>query len=187
MKTIIKKALLSSSIGLVSLGTLAATNPVAPTATSSTGDLIVNATVNALFRVSELTDITFPAYAGSGVWTAPTENFCVYTNGAGGAYRITLTGSTVSLANTFAVEQSPGVTINYNVAFTDGVATVDPVTSGTFENNGGTGFQGDPASPVCGGAGNTNASVTLSIAEVDAQAAAAGIYSGTLTFLVAAP
>lgn len=177
MKNLFKKTLLVTSITALSCVASAANNPVLPTPGSSGGagvaDLLISATVSALFRVSALTDITFAPYTGSGNWTATdTDDFCVYTNNAAGAYTVTLTGTSGAGAgfNLHNGTDTIPYTVNYN-------GSAYPVGSQT----------GHQTLPDCGGVASNNSTVEIVIAAADAQSAPASVtaYTGTLTFLIA--
>lgn len=176
-RSLFKKVVMVAALGTLTGLSYAATNPPAPTITSSTGDLVINATVAAWFQISGLTDITFGAYAGTGVWTAPTESFCVYTNGAAGVYSVTATGS-AACGTGFQICRAATDALTYSVSYTDSGGPATPLTHNTNL----VGQQGHATLANCGG---NNTDVVITIAELDAQAAPAGLYTGTLTFLVA--
>lgn len=142
---------------------------------TSTGDLDVIVSVADRVQISGLNDIDFGAYAGTGGLDG-NDAFCVYRNGTG-AYSVSIDSPQADGGN-FRLSDGSNF-IAYSVTFNDdadiaggsAVSSGDPLT-GT----------GSATSLTCGGA--SNASLGVSIAENDLQAAASGNYTDTLTLVV---
>lgn len=155
-------------VAAVALGTMAGSAMAATDGVygaTSTGSAIITATVGNFVRISAVQDVTLTALGG---WTA-TGNACVFNN-QGASYNVTLTGNGVGGAFDLA---GPGGAQAYTVTWNGTGATS------------GTAFAAAGASQVadCGAPGNTNASYTISSATVGA--ALAGVYTDTLTILIA--
>ena len=149
---------------------------------TSTGDLDINLTVSDIVQISKLTDITLAQNAGGGA--EGTSTACVYANGDG-KYNLLIAGSSDANGDTLQLNEN-GVgtsTVDYSVDFSDGTASTSTTTSLVGAANAVSGFTGNATSADC--AGGTNATISVSVAAADYQAAVVGTYSDTLVLTVA--
>lgn len=173
------KTLAASAILLASAGAMAATNPPAATANSSTGDLQVLLQKGEAVRISGLDDINFGIAATQPanqqdvacVYTTST-NYTVQANsghpgGGGIGFRMADVGNTNF--------------IRYQVTWADNSANTQGLTEGVVST---TVFVGDNANETCNG-GN-NVTITINPVDADYTAAPTGAYDDTLTLLVTA-
>ncbi len=171
-----KKILVNSllAMGLVASAStvLAATDGT--TGTTSTGNLIINATINEMIKISNMADIPLGTFAG--VDLTGGNSACVYHNGVD-TYSVTAT-STNGSGTVFQL--SDGTTdIAYTLDLNDGTSA-HSMDSAVNDNA----FTGaDTASESCGGTPNLAISVTITAAAL--AATPAGAYTDTLTLLVA--
>ncbi len=141
---------------------------------NSTGTIDITLTVNDEVRISNLTDINLGVFAGADA--IGSSNACVYRNGTG-AYQITASGDGAGGAFTLTDGTN---SVAYSIDYDDGTGA-QPMTTGiTVLGRSGA----DPASSTCATTGD-NATVTATVAAVDAATLPAGTYAGTLTLLVA--
>lgn len=143
---------------------------------TSTGSLDVKVDVADRVQISGLNDIDFGAYAGTGALNG-NDAFCVYRNGTG-AYSVSIDSPQADVGSFRLSNGSDFIT--YSVTFNDAA----DITGGSAVSSGDslTG-SGSATSLTCGGA--SNASLGVSIAENDLQAAASGNYTDTITLVVA--
>lgn len=173
------KSLLASALLVGSMGAMAATNPPAATANSSTGDLQVLLSKGQAVRISGLDDINFGIAATQPanqqdvacVYTTST-NYTVQANsahpgGTGAGFRMADVGNTNF--------------IRYAVTWADNSANNQALTEGTAST---TVFVGDNANETCNG-GN-NVTITVNPVNADYTAAPTGAYDDTLTLIVTA-
>jgi hypothetical protein len=138
---------------------------------------IVNSTSNSV-RISRLDNAVFAPFSGLGdrSWD---ERFCVYSDAASGAYRITVTGQHQDASAGFRLKNTAQEEyIPLAVAFADsgtGTATT-PVGSGSIS-----GF-GSTSAEDCGG--TDNATLSFSITEQNMSAASSGFYNETIVLVV---
>lgn len=140
---------------------------------NSTGTIDITLTVNDEVRISNLTDINLGVFAGADA--SGSTAACVYRNGTG-AYQVMASGD--GTAGAFTLTDGTN-SVPYVIDYDDGTGA-QPMTSG-IPVIGRTGA--DPASATCATTGN-NATVTATVAAVDAATLPAGTYAGTLTLLV---
>lgn len=176
------KALLVGGLAVAAAG---ATPAIAGTdgtfGATSTGSVLITATVPGRVKLTKLSDVTFtnadPALAASSA-----QNVCVWSNTAGRKYTINATGSGASNAFTLAAGLN---TVPYSVqwAQTSGQTSGTALTAGVALAN-----QSSAAvAQDCGGAAATSASLVVGIAATDLQSMTASTpYTGTLTLLVSA-
>ena len=167
------------ALTVAALAAFAANNAYAATqgtlGATSQGTLDITLTINNLVQISALDDIALGAYTGVANMTG-VDDLCVYSNNGG--YDITATGDGAG----GAFELTGGsANIPYTVAWatTAGATTGTSLTAGVvLANQGGT-F----TTPDCGGA--DNATVIVTVDDVDLASAPADSYTGVLTLLVA--
>ena len=166
---------LASALAGAATGALAAND--GSLGTSSTGDLAVTLSIADRVQITGLEDITLGTYGGSGGLTGD-ATFCVYRNGTG-VYDLVATSANEQAG---AFKASDGTDeIVYAVKVDEDTDPSDgfDVSSGTAK----TGLTGDDAATDCGG--NDNASLRVSFAEADLQAApTSNGYADTITLLV---
>ncbi|MBL0317870.1 MAG: hypothetical protein IPP74_00955 [Alphaproteobacteria bacterium] len=151
---------------------------------TSTGSVDISVTKPSRARISNLNDLTLASWVdGDGNQTL-TDDVCIYSTSASGAYTVLATGDGAS--NAFTLTDG-SATLPYSVSWNDGgvgslsntgTALTTAVTSGTFNN-----ASGD--SSTCAGTspGNT-ARLIVDITEADLDQVYAAVYTGTLTLVV---
>ena len=132
-------------------------------------------------RITNLSDVDFGTIANLQADSRRSQNICLYSNSAAGGYSVVAwgsgAGSTFSLADgpsslAYDVEwsgqsgQSAGATLSPNVALTG------QTSSATHQ--------------FCNSGPSTSASLTIILRAAELSRARQGIYSGTLTLLIAA-
>jgi hypothetical protein len=176
-------AALGAATGLLGLTSADAATQGTPGPTS-TGSVVINASILARVAISNLTDLTFtdadlgPAIV-AGTSAQKTENVCVWSNNADRSYFITASGS--GTANAFTLASSTNPVIAYSVAWnqTTGQTTGTALTAATKSSK----FNSSAILFNC--AGGSSATLLVNIAGADAQGMLAGAaYTGTLTLLV---
>jgi len=145
---------------------------------TSTGSVVITATVPNLVRISGLNDIALGTWSGTGDMTG-SDSLCVWSTTR--KYAVTATGSGASSAFTLTSGGTTPSTIAYTVQWADssGASTGTAMTAGTPVTTRNT----TATSTTC--AGGTNATVLVRVAETDLAAAPAAAYTGTLTLVVA--
>jgi spore coat protein U-like protein len=175
-----KATRIARSIALASALAGAATGALAANqgslGTSSTGDLGVTLAIADRVQISGLDDIPLGTYGGSGDLTGESL-FCVYRNGTG-LYDLEASSANAD-GTTFRASDGTNqiayaVKVDADTDASDGI----PVASGEPE----TGLQGHDSATDCGG--SDNASLQVSFAEADLQAAPTSSYNDTITVLV---
>lgn len=169
---LLKKVAVGGALVALTTGAYAA-NDGTLGATSS-GDFDISLTVNGAVKISNLSDMTLPAFSGADVSNVQTA--CVYSNSTGGAYNVTAsaTGAAFNLSGT-------GGSIAYTVEYDDGSPSgFVSLTHGNLASMANASGTDDD----CGGTGS-NATVRVNVAATDASAVPQGSYTSTLTLLVA--
>jgi hypothetical protein len=167
-----KSVLLAAAVAGGGISAMAATD--GSVGVNSTGTVDISLSVNDEVRISNLSDINLGVFGGADA--IGSTDACVYRNGTG-AYRITAAGS--GAGGAFSLTDGTN-TVAYSVAFDDGTGAIGMGASTPMIGRTGA----DPASATCATTGN-NATVTTTVAAVDAASLPAGTYTGTLTLLVA--
>lgn len=171
------KIALTSAILLATGSALAATNPTAAEVGDSDASSQVTLSISDYFMVSKLSDIEFTDQNTS---QSLTDGICVYHRGDAD-YGITFT-STNSDATTNDFRMVDGSNfVKYTVAYNDGSSNFTSITSGTKIT---TATNAHTTQTNCGGATNTNGTITLTTEQNSLTAAPVGNYSDTLTVLV---
>lgn len=142
----------------------------------STGTSDISLTIVDKVQVTNMKDIPIGSYTGSGDLT-PSTSFCVYRNG-GDDYKLTLSSSTgaFQLDSALASESIPfSVKVDDDLDATDGESV-------TYNTETAVALSG-AATTNCGG--SDNASMALTFAEADLQAASSSNdYQATMTVFV---
>lgn len=149
--------------------------------TTSTGSVVINASVPGRVRISGLSDVTFtnvdPTVAASDA-----QSVCVWSNTATRGYSITATGS--GAASAFTLSSGALPTVPYTVEW----APTSGQTSGTGLSAGAalTGQTSTAINPDCSAGPSASASLVVSIGSPTLQGMTGGVtYNGTLTLVVA--
>jgi len=140
---------------------------------TSTGSVVINATIPNLAQISRLDDINLGSWSGADL--NGSDQFCVFSSTR--SYTITATSAN-GTGTTFRLKDSGTNYIAYTVNWTDSAAAVSALSSGTAS-----GAQATSATSVnCAGADNTT--VAINVPSANVSAVPAGSYSDTLTMLV---
>ncbi|MDZ7685208.1 MAG: hypothetical protein U5O39_09610 [Gammaproteobacteria bacterium] len=141
----------------------------------STGTSDISLEIVDRVQISNMKDITIPAYSGTGD-LSPDTTFCVYRNG-GDDYKVTLTTDTTGfqLESGGTGDAVPFTAkVDDDLDATDGEAVTDANPSSALSGS---------VSVTCGG--SDNASIALNMTEADLQAASSGNdYQSTMTVFV---
>jgi hypothetical protein len=184
---ILKTFALTSAIALASSPALA-TNDGTLSATSSQGDLDISVSIGDQVQVSNMNDIAFGTYTGTGALSAE-DDICVYRNGSGEfQFKFTAgsnSGATDAAEGTTAFEVASATdTMAYTVDFGEGNdATYEHTGLAINTDTNSASGSAHQTSPSCGG--GTNAKIRVNFTEATLQAAAPGDYVGTLYMTVA--
>ena len=171
--SIVKKAVVGgAAAALLSSGAYAAVDGTL--GATSTGSVDISLTVNGAVKISNLADITLPAFSGADVGQSQTA--CVYSNSTGGVYTITATATGGSFDLLNGANSIPYV-VEYDDQSGGGAATLTHGTSATMAGASGT-------DDDCGGSGS-NATIQIDVTAADASAVPQGTYTSTLTLVVA--
>lgn len=147
---------------------------------TSTGSVIINATINGLVQISDLSDFTFTGLTGAAN-AQLTDNVCVWSNTLSKSYTIRATGSGTTSA--FTLASGANAVIPYSVAW----ANTAGATSGTAltTNVASAAFTSTAILPNCASGANPTATLFVSIGATDQAAmVASAAYTGTLTLVV---
>jgi hypothetical protein len=148
---------------------------------TSTGTVVINASVPQQVRISGLADVNF-VNADPTVDAANAQNVCVWSNNANRRYNITASGS--GTAGAFTIGSGALPAIPYSVQWDD----VSGATTGTALATGAAlGAQTSVATKSnCSDVPGESASLIVRIASADLQdMQASAAYTGTLTLTVA--
>ena len=144
---------------------------------TSTGTADISVTIPPLIQISNMADIAFGSYSGTGDLNG-NQDVCIYTNLAAGTYVVTATGS--GAANAFTVTDGSN-TIAYNVYFNDTTGTTGEVQLSTGSQSAQQ-SGANTSSATCGGGDAANYHIEM--LETNLQTAPAASYTGTLTLVV---
>lgn len=171
----IAKSIALASLVAASGSALAATQGTLGATSTGTADITMS--VEDRVQVTGLDDMLLGTYGGSGDLFSE-MSFCVYRNGTG-LYDLTVSSNNQSGSNEFRASDGLNFVV-YTVLFDEDntAADGDPIASGVQELD----LVGHATSTSC--AGSENASVRVTFGEAALQAAPAGSYTDTLTFLV---
>lgn len=148
---------------------------------TSTGSVVINASVAGRVQISKLRDVTFTA-VDAGLDQQDAQNVCVWSNTSGRKYNITARGSGTGNAFTLASGALPVVPYSVEWAQTTGQTSGTALSTGTAL----TGQASVATAPTCASGPATSASLIVKMAAADLQNMQAGaVYGGTLTLVVA--
>jgi hypothetical protein len=176
--------MLAVSVGLLGLGATAQAATQGTPGTTSTGTVVINASIAARVRISNLSDLTFAdsdfaPIIGTGNSAQKTENVCAWSNNADRSYFISASGSGAANAFTLASAANPVVPYSVSWAQTSGQTTGTALTAATKSSK----FISTATAASCGG--GSSATLLVAITGADAEAMLAGAaYTGTLTLLM---
>jgi len=149
--------------------------------TTSTGSVLINASVAGRVQISGLTNVTFADVdAGSAVFNA--QDVCVWSNTAGRKYKITASGD--GSGNAFTLASGALTPVNYTVEWNkaagqnSGAALATGVTLASQDSL--------ATAPTCASGPTKSASLIVRMDAANLQNMQAGAtYAGTLTLVVA--
>ncbi len=148
---------------------------------TSTGSIIINASVPGRVRISGLTDVTF-ANADPSVAASDAQSVCVWSNTSTRGYSITATGSGAANAFTLVSGALPVVPYTVEWAPTSGQTSGTALAAGTAL----TGQTSTAINSDCSAGPSASASLVVSMGSPTLQGMTAGVtYNGTLTLVVA--
>jgi len=148
---------------------------------TSTGSVVINASVAGRVQISKLSDVTFSA-VDAGTAQQNAQNVCVWSNTSGRKYNITARGDGASNAFTLGATGLTAVPYSVEWSQSSGQTGGTALTSGTAL----TGQASVATAPTCASGPATSASLIVKMAAADLQTMQAGaVYSGTLTLVVA--
>ena len=148
---------------------------------TSTGSVIINASVAGRVRISGLTDVTFTGVDPS-VAAIDAQDVCVRSNTSTRGYSVTATGSGASSAFTLSSGALPDVPYTVEWAPTSGQSTGTALTAGTAL----TGQTSTAINSDCSAGPSSSASLVVALGSPTLQSMTAGVtYNGTLTLVVA--
>jgi len=143
---------------------------------TSDGAVSISVSLGSLARITDLDDITFGTWSGTGS-LATSDDVCVWVSGGG--YAVTAEGN--GTGNAFELTNG-SETIAYTVKWDD----VAGSTTGTGLTSGGSlGSQTSSATSTDCSGGSMTATVAVEIAEAELGAAGSGAYNGVLTLVIA--
>jgi hypothetical protein len=170
--------LLSLLLGTSATSALAATQGTI--GATSTGTVVITASLGAHVSISGLSDITFSDTDLTGLGAASKhEDVCAWSNNADRSYFVTASGS--GAGGEFLLTDTVDPDIPYDVRWNElvGQTTGTTLTAGTKSPR----FTSAATVPDCGG--GSSASLIVRIRAQDAATmVATGVYTGTLTLLL---
>jgi spore coat protein U-like protein len=139
---------------------------------TSTGSVVINATIPNLVKLSKLNNIPLGTFTGTAL--AGSTTACVFSNT--GNYGVTATSTNPGTGNTFRMTDGTNF-IPYTISWNDGGGADVLASSVALTTQSGTSTDVD-----CSGGTNTTVSVALSAAQIGA--APAGNFTDTVTIVV---
>lgn len=177
------KSFAASAVALASLasGTAYAAPTQGTLGATSTGSILITASVPNRARITGLADVTF-APTDLTVAASNAQDVCVWSNTATKGYNVTATGSGASSAFTLTTAGPSPLTVPYSVAWnaSAGQTTGTTLASGTVSAN-----QVSTATNQLCTAGETQSLILGIIASDLGAMQATTSYTGTLTLVVA--
>ncbi len=176
--------ILAGGIGFLGLCTAAQAATQGTAGTTSTGTVVINASIQARVRISNLTDLTFAdsdfaPVIGTGNSVQKTENVCAWSNNADRSYFITASGSGAANAFTLASSTNPVIPYGVSWAQSTGQTTGAALTAATKSSK----LVSTATTSSCSGGGSATLIVAITGADAEAMLAGAA-YTGTLTLLM---
>lgn len=141
-----------------------------------TGFFTINLTIVTLMQISGLNDLVMPPFTGANNLVA-NDSFCVYRNSTG-TYSATLSGSGTGGAFTITNGTNP---IPYTVTWNDLTATSTATANVALTGRQNVFY----LNTDCNAGANNNGTAEVTILATDLSIVPMGIYTGTLTILVA--
>jgi hypothetical protein len=132
-------------------------------------------------RITNLTDVSFGLIANTQAEARRSQNICLYSNSAGGAYSVSASGSGAGSA--FVLSNGPDL-LPYAVDWSDSSGQTSGVELAPSVAL--TGQQSSVSHQFCNSGPATSASMTIVLKAADLSQARQGNYAGTLTLLIAA-
>ena len=132
-------------------------------------------------RITNLTDVSFGLIANTQAEARRSQNICLYSNSAGGAYSVSASGSGAGSA--FVLTNGPDL-LPYAVEWSDSSGQTSGVELAPSVAL--TGQQSAASHQFCNSGPATSASMTIVLKAADLSQARQGNYAGTLTLLIAA-
>lgn len=132
-------------------------------------------------RITNLTDVSFGLIANTQAEARRSQNICLYSNSAGGAYSVSASGSGAGSA--FVLSNGPDL-LPYAVEWSDSSGQTSGVELAPSVAL--TGQQSAASHQFCNSGPATSASMTIVLKAADLSQARQGNYAGTLTLLIAA-
>lgn len=143
---------------------------------TSTGTANITLTIGTLVRVANFSDRVLGTWDGSSTPDS-TDNVCVYTSAASGAYKVSSIGN--GSGNAFTITNG-SFTIAYEVYWNDQIGT-----SGRVQLSSGTLLTGQSGANTSSSTCSTdNASYSVRIPAATLAAAQSGTYTGQVSFVV---
>jgi len=145
---------------------------------TSTGDTGITLGVSNLVRITGMNDLSFGTYSGVADFKKD-DDVCIWTNQAGGNYKVTPKGDGASFA--FTVTRGAGSPLAYTVKWnnTTGVSGNTSLTANTLSGA----FSGaSTTSSTCGGGVNANLQVIFD--EATLLSSVPGTYTGVITLVI---
>lgn len=173
------KTLALVAMTLPCVGAFAATNPVAATANSSTGDVQVLLSKGEAVRISGLDDIDFGITTGQPANQGDTA--CVHTTSTNYDVIATSTHGIAGIQGFRMADATNTNFIRYRVLWNDGATPQEDLPEAAVSV---ATFIGDAVNETC--LGGTNVTITVNPNNGDFTAAPPGAYDDTLTLLVSA-
>jgi hypothetical protein len=176
--------MLAAAISLLGFVTTAQAATQGTAGTTSTGTVVINASIAARVAISNLNDLTFAdsdfaPVIGTGGSVQKTDNVCTWSNNADRSYFITASGSGAANAFTLASASNPVIPYSVSWAQSTGQTTGAALTAGTKSAK----LISTATTSTCGG--GTNATLIVAISGANAENMLAGAaYTGTLTLLM---
>ena len=148
---------------------------------TSTGSVVINASVPGRVRISNLSDVTFANVDPTAV-ASNAQNVCVWSNTSTRGYTITATGSGAANAFTLASGALPVAPYTVQWAQTSGQTSGTSLTASSAL----TGQTSTAINSDCSAGPPASASLIVSMSTAVLQSMTAGVtYNGTLTLVVA--
>jgi hypothetical protein len=145
---------------------------------TSTGSLNLSVKKDARVKISDLNDLSQNAWDEGQGDVVLTDNVCVYSTRANGAYKVTANGS--GAANAFTLANGANI-MPYALKWADSVAGAgEALTANALSTAFANANRSDPNCTV----GGNNAKLEVKISAADMTAAIDGTYTGVLTLIV---
>jgi hypothetical protein len=146
---------------------------------TSTGTLDISIALAEVVQVSALNDIIFPVWGGTGDMTE-FDDLCIYSNTAGGGYKVTVNGS--GAGGIFEVTDGSNTMI-YNAYWNDqALPTGVSSLTANVQLTGQTGASTD--SLDCSSGSSLTSRIVVEFLDATLSAAPVSVYGGTITLTI---